>query len=573
MYRTSKNTESIESIIGDTWDIHSNEQVFGVRKLVLCASGPRAILLKIDCVNAENDLPLGTDLWAYIHVSYENGRFAYGKFQASGPSVQLTLCNALRYGRRKINCYVLRRDIMPKYGLENKFVCDESTVDGRFRGKLNLRREYCTLVPAWEPTPVRVIIKPGKNKDDYWNNEQMIQQTIDAIDAFESMAPKAVGIFCYDNSSGHRAFASDALNANSLLVGDISWAKEVPQPSRNSWYLRVRDGKRIEQLMNSNTENGLQRKGMETILKERGLWKQGLVGDCKLCSEELKRGFVGVIDVSRNACCMGRIISLQPDFKEQKSQLEELIVSRGHVCLFFPKFHCELNFIELFWAQVKYLIREKCEYNLASLLTAIPETMDALSRDLPLPQRLQRHTFRYVDAYSKGMTGRLAIYVVKKYRGHRTIPDSWRTALTAGYNNTFSMRIFQTACCRCPSPLRPRIRRSAATWPHHLLLRILRAFSAEWCLFLSKGSVSPGRRPSRYSECRIRGRVLKVLAGKECKVKNKVSSPYLFHLICDAEYTKSLTEKQIDQWLVPADAEVSTSNSRTLEELNMNDDE
>ncbi len=75
----------------------------------------------------------------------------------------------------------------------------------------------------------------------------MIQQTIDAIDAFESMAPKAVGIFCYDNSSGRCAFASDALTANSLLVGDISWAKEVPQPSRNSWYLRVRDGKRIEQ--------------------------------------------------------------------------------------------------------------------------------------------------------------------------------------------------------------------------------------------------------------------------------------------------------------------------------------
>jgi len=48
---------------------------------------------------------------------------------------------------------------------------------------------------------VRVIIKPGKNKDDYWNNEQMIQQTIDAIDAFESMAPKAVGIFCYDKLS------------------------------------------------------------------------------------------------------------------------------------------------------------------------------------------------------------------------------------------------------------------------------------------------------------------------------------------------------------------------------------
>jgi hypothetical protein len=63
-----------------------------------------------------------------------------------------------------------------------------------------------------------------------------------------------------------------------------------------------------------------------------------------------------------------------------------------------------------------------------------------------------------------------------------------------------------------------------------------------------------------------------VLAGKECKVKNKVSSPYLFHLICDPEYTKSLTEKHIDQWLVPVDVEASTSDSRTLEKL-MNDDE
>ncbi len=67
-------------------------------------------------------------------------------------------------------------------------------------------------------------------------------------------------------------------------------------------------------------------------------------------------------------------------------------------------------------------------------------------------------------AYSKGMTGRLAIYVVKKYRGHRTIPDSWRTALTADIK-TLSMRTFQTVWCHCPSPLRPRIRRSVATWP------------------------------------------------------------------------------------------------------------
>ena len=175
------------------------------------------------------------------------------------------------------------------------------------------------------------------------------------------------------------------------------------------------------------------------------------------------------------------------------------------------------------------------------------------------------------------MTGRLAIYVVKKYRGHRTIPDSWRTALTAGYHNTFHEDISDSML---PLPVtiaasNPEISCNMAssspiTHSSRFLGRMVFTSSCRkfWCRL---GESTYGA--SRYSECRIRGRFLKVLAGKECKVKNKVSSPYLFHLICDAEYTKSLTEKQIDQWLVPVDAEASTSDSLTLEEFNMNEDE
>jgi len=47
----------------------------------------------------------------------------------------------------------------------------------------------------------------------------------------------------------------------------------------------------------------------------------------------------------------------QPDFVSQKSQLEECITARGHICDFYPKFHCELNFIEQYWGAVKYHYR------------------------------------------------------------------------------------------------------------------------------------------------------------------------------------------------------------------------
>jgi hypothetical protein len=43
----------------------------------------------------------------------------------------------------------------------------------------------------------------------------------------------------------------------------------------------------------------------------------------------------------------------QPDFVSQKSQLEEFVVSQGHIWDFYPKYHCELNFIEQYWGAAK----------------------------------------------------------------------------------------------------------------------------------------------------------------------------------------------------------------------------
>ena len=56
-------------------------------------------------------------------------------------------------------------------------------------------------------------------------------------------------------------------------------------------------------------------------------------------------------------CCCWRLLFTQLDFANQKSQLQELIESRGHICDFYPKYHCELNFIEQYWGAAKYRFR------------------------------------------------------------------------------------------------------------------------------------------------------------------------------------------------------------------------
>src|SRR5258708_8484890 len=86
-------------------------------------------------------------------------------------------------------------------------------------------------------------------------------------------------------------------------------------------------------------------KGMEIIICERGLWPRhaDLLAQCPKfhCPP-------GHAD-----CCCWQILYLQPDFMSQKSQLQELVESRGHICDFYPKYHYKLNFIEQYWGAAK----------------------------------------------------------------------------------------------------------------------------------------------------------------------------------------------------------------------------
>ena len=108
-------------------------------------------------------------------------------------------------------------------------------------------------------------------------------------------------------------------------------------------------------------------------------------------------------------------------FLSQKSALEEVILEAGHKCIFYPKFHCELNYIERYWGAAKRYARENCDYSWSGLQRVVPAALESV--DTITIRRFARKAWRYMDLYRKGITGKLAEYAARKYKSHRCIPE------------------------------------------------------------------------------------------------------------------------------------------------------
>ena len=89
----------------------------------------------------------------------------------------------------------------------------------------------------------------------------------------------------------------------------------------------------------------------------------------------------GLIEVLTERGCYNRTrkledmwkeITTHPDFKNEKMVLERFINNRGHAFLFIPKYHCQLNAIELCWSQAKRYTRAYCNYSITGLRRNIP---------------------------------------------------------------------------------------------------------------------------------------------------------------------------------------------------------
>jgi len=157
-------------------------------------------------------------------------------------------------------------------------------------------------------------------------------------------------------------------------------------------------------------------KGIKAVLTERGLYQPQLRGKCE-----------NKCNANATNCCNKHILELQEDFREQRSLVQEVIEAAGHLCLFLPKFHCELNFIEFFWGMVKKYLRDNCDYTFNTLKENMPKALALVP--LQTIRRWEHRMYRWMEAYRSGLGTKDAQIQVHKfssttYKSHRRIPDA-----------------------------------------------------------------------------------------------------------------------------------------------------
>ena len=99
--------------------------------------------------------------------------------------------------------------------------------------------------------------------------------------------------------------------------------------------------------------------------------------------------------------------------------LENIIIEAGHEVIFYPKFHCELNYIEYYWGALKRYTRANCQYSFSELERTVLAAMDSV--ELKTIRRFADRSKRWVMAYVNGLTKEQREYAEKQYKSHRRV--------------------------------------------------------------------------------------------------------------------------------------------------------
>ncbi|CAG8799636.1 19386_t:CDS:2 [Cetraspora pellucida] len=200
-----------------------------------------------------------------------------------------------------------------------------------------------------------VMMVLGANYDGYWDSEKLLKQVKRVVNIFERT---------------HLGYV-DVLVASKMNLGLDGLA---PKMCKTMW----------------NGSRQSMPKGIQWVLNERGLWRDGMMLECISCKK--KEADPNIID-----CCVHRLMANQPDFLEQCGQIQQEIESRGHKVIFYPKFHPELNYIEMYWGMAKKYTRSNCEYSLPKTRESIIRAFDSIS--VEQIHSFTRLSYKWMDAY------------------------------------------------------------------------------------------------------------------------------------------------------------------------------
>lgn len=301
-------------------------------------------------------------------------------------------------GRRHIWLQEGGDPLRPKGLGRGIMVSDFLTPNGRLAVPEDIRDDILATLNL--PREAAIMLEYGKG--DYWTGEKMAAQTLEvALPIFELAFPsnKFQGLFLFDNATNHRMLADDALDARKMNLKPGGKQSKM-RPTQNP------ETKEPQEMM---CPDGTP-KGIQQVLLERGKWPEtGLRLECKSASEHR----------DDNSCCARRVLAAEPDFRAQCGLIQEHIEARGHLVMFYPKFHPELNFIEYFWGACKRYAREHCQHTLAGLRTTVPQALEAVP--VTTIRKFHRRTLRIMDTYREGVALGSKEYKEKVYRSHRRI--------------------------------------------------------------------------------------------------------------------------------------------------------
>ncbi len=141
-----------------------------------------------------------------------------------------------------------------------------------------------------------------------------------------------------------------------------------------------------------------------------------------------------------NDCFAQEVMSKQPDFQGQRGQLREELEATGNLMIFYPKFHCELNFIDRyfslfllytfpqldwtlgrFYCTAKYYDHENCECNLKGLRKTVTKALDSMTVSVIF--HYYQQCMRIMDVYRSKQEYRTKQFTEPIYRGHRQVVD------------------------------------------------------------------------------------------------------------------------------------------------------